>query len=231
MLPASFTGLRVLDLGCGFGAFARKAREKGAASVVGIDVSANMLAEAAKQTNDSGIGYRHTSIEQFDGADAPFDLVVSSLALHYVEDYEATVAHVANFLVKGGRFVFSVEHPICTAMASQQWVRDAEGHALYWPIDDYRLEGPRQTTWFVEGVVKYHRYHRDVCERPDPEWLYPARTGGTGTRAGPFVHADSGIGPAPPPSAIFNPCCGPLTSASERKSVLSMVSSSYINIV
>lgn len=157
MLPASFAGMRILDLGCGFGGFAREMRAKGAHSVVGIDVSANMLSEAARQTDDIGIEYRQTSIEQFDWTGASFDLVISSLALHYVEDYAAVVARVAGLLVKGGRFVFSVEHPICTAMARQQWVRDAEGRALYWPIDDYRLEGPRRTTWFVEGVVKYHR--------------------------------------------------------------------------
>lgn len=157
MLPASFAGLRILDLGCGFGDFARKARAKGAASVVGIDVSAKMLAEAVKQTDDPAIEYRQASIEQFGETGAPFDLVVSSLALHYVENYQGAVARVADILVPGGRFVLSVEHPVCTAIAHQQWVRDAEGRALYWPIDDYRLEGPRQTRWFVEGVVKYHR--------------------------------------------------------------------------
>jgi len=157
MLPTSFDGLRVLDLGCGFGDFARKARKRGARTVVGIDVSANMLAKATRLTCDSGIEYRHTSIEHFDWAGEPFDLVVSSLALHYVENYEAAIACVAGLLVKGGRFVFSVEHPILTAMARQQWIRDLEGKALYWPVDDYRLEGLRKTKWFVDGVVKYHR--------------------------------------------------------------------------
>ena len=157
MLPARLAGLRVLDLGCGFGDFARKARQEGAASVIGIDISTNMVAEAARRPDDPGIEYHCTSIERFDWTGAPFDVVVSSLALHYVKDYTAAVARVAGLLVTGGRFVFSVEHPVCTAMARQQWIRNAEGRALYWPIDDYRLEGPRHTTWFVEGVVKYHR--------------------------------------------------------------------------
>jgi 2-polyprenyl-3-methyl-5-hydroxy-6-metoxy-1,4-benzoquinol methylase len=157
MLPNSLDGLCVLDLGCGFGNFARKARQLGARSVVGIDVSAKMLAQAEKLTKDAGIEYRHVSIEQVDFGTVFFDVVVSSLALHYVEDYGATVSRVANLLVKGGRFVFSVEHPICTALAQQQWVRDADGKALYWPIDNYRSEGERNTKWFVDGVVKYHR--------------------------------------------------------------------------
>ncbi|MBM7564179.1 2-polyprenyl-3-methyl-5-hydroxy-6-metoxy-1,4-benzoquinol methylase [Paenibacillus sacheonensis] len=43
MLP-ELSGKRVLDIGCGFGWHCRYASEQGAASVVGIDISANMLA-------------------------------------------------------------------------------------------------------------------------------------------------------------------------------------------
>jgi hypothetical protein len=28
---------------------------------------------------------------------------------------------------------------------------------LYWPVDDYHLKGKRETKWFINGVVKYHR--------------------------------------------------------------------------
>jgi SAM-dependent methyltransferase len=157
LLPASLEGMRVLDLGCGFGDFARKARSLGARAVVGIDVSKRMLARATELTQDTGISYRRASVEHLDGDGEPFDLVVSSLVLHYVQDYPAAVARVARLLVPGGRFVFSVEHPICTARPEQQWVRDTGGQALFWPVDTYRPEGERRTRWFVEGVVKYHR--------------------------------------------------------------------------
>jgi hypothetical protein len=60
-------------------------------------------------------------------------------------------------LTPGGRFVFSVEHPIFTAHGSSDWYRDADGAALHWPVDRYRDEGERRTRWFVDGVVKYHR--------------------------------------------------------------------------
>ena len=157
LLPASLEGLRVLDLGCGFGDFARWARQRGARSVLGIDVSARMLEQAAAQTRDAAIAYRHGSIEDLGPEGGPFDLAVSSLALHYVADYGAAVRRVAAVLADGGRFVLSVEHPICTAVARQRWVRDDDGKALHWPVDGYRDEGPRQTKWFVDGVVKYHR--------------------------------------------------------------------------
>jgi len=157
MLPQSLEGLSVLDLGCGFGGFARKIRNLGARSVLGIDISSRMLKKAVESTQDSGIEYRQASIECFDWKGDPFDLVVSSLALHYIDDYGKAVDSVASFLVEGGLFVFSVEHPMCTAIAQQRWVRDTKGNALYWPVDGYRDEGPRKTHWFVDGVIKYHR--------------------------------------------------------------------------
>lgn len=157
MLPESLEGLRILDLGCGFGDFARKARREGARAVVGIDISLRMLERAATLTNDPAIEYRRASIEQLELDDDPFDVVVSSLAMHYVEDYHGAVRRIARLLRTGGRLAFSVEHPMCTALPEQQWIRDAAGKPLYWPVDDYRLEGWRETNWITNGVMKYHR--------------------------------------------------------------------------
>jgi ubiquinone/menaquinone biosynthesis C-methylase UbiE len=95
--------------------------------VVGIDVSVKMHAQAEKLTKDAGMEYRLVSIEQVDLGTAFFDVVTSSLTLRYVDDYGAAVSRVVSLLVKGGRFVISVERQICTAMAPQQRVRDAGG--------------------------------------------------------------------------------------------------------
>jgi len=148
-------GADVLDLGCGFGDFARLARERGAASVTGVDISERMLAEAALRTRDPGIVYVRGAIETYRPARA-FDLVVSSLALHYVDDFAGVARRVFDALKPGGRFLFSVEHPLCTAHPAG-WVKDDGGRALHWPVDRYGHEGARSTTWFVDGVVKYHR--------------------------------------------------------------------------
>jgi hypothetical protein len=39
----------------------------------------------------------------------------------------------------------------------QQRRSNARGNPLYWPVDDYNLEGRRETKWFIDGVIKYHR--------------------------------------------------------------------------
>lgn len=155
LLP-SMVDKRVLDLGCGFGHFARQARAAGASYVVGVDISERMIADAIGRTSDDCIHFARSSIESFGSADSSWDVVVSSLALHYVCDYEGLLKNVARWLRPGGTFVFSVEHPIATANPSG-WVRNERGDKLYWPLDHYSSEGQRRTTWFIEGVVKYHR--------------------------------------------------------------------------
>lgn len=155
LLPP-LAGLRILDLGCGFGHFARYARQQQASEVYAIDSSTKMLAEAIRLTNDAQIKYVQTSIEEFPPKETAFDLVVSSLALHYVHNYESVVRKVHTALRAGGRFVFSVEHPICTANPIG-WYCDAFQNELHWPLDRYGEEGKRSTKWFVDGVIKFHR--------------------------------------------------------------------------
>lgn len=146
----------VLDLGSGFGEFCRFARARGAAHVIGVEISAKMIAEATNRTTDSGITYLHTAIEDYHIGENAFDLVVSRLTLHYVKDYREMVLVVFRGLREGGSFVFSVEHPICTALC-HGWHEDENGHQLFWPVDSYQKEGERTHHWFVDGVVKHHR--------------------------------------------------------------------------
>jgi SAM-dependent methyltransferase len=157
LLPPSLLDCRILDLGCGLGYFAREARKRGARSVVGVDISERMLAEARGRGSDDGIRYVRSSLEAFEPDSASFDLVVSMLALHYIADYSGLVARVARCLVPNGRFAFSVEHPIFTANGTSDWHRGPDGAPAHWPVDRYRDEGERRTSWFVDGVVKYHR--------------------------------------------------------------------------
>lgn len=155
LLP-SFQGKRVLDLGCGFGWHCRYAMENGARSVVGIDISQKMLAEAKNKTHNEHIQYLCMPIEDCTFPDDSFDVVLSSLALHYLASFEDVARTVGKCLVRGGSFVFSVEHPIFTAQGSQTWHYDPEGKALHWPVDNYFTEGVRIATFLGEPIVKYH---------------------------------------------------------------------------
>jgi SAM-dependent methyltransferase len=147
----------VLDLGCGFGWHCRYAREQQARSVVGVDLSEKMIARARESTNDPAIEYRRLAIEDIDFSAGEFDVVISSLALHYVEHFDIVCRKVHHCLVPGGAFVFSVEHPIFTALAAQDWYYGPHSERLHWPVDHYQDEGLRQARFLDHDVVKYHR--------------------------------------------------------------------------
>ncbi|HEX2116791.1 MAG TPA: class I SAM-dependent methyltransferase [Alphaproteobacteria bacterium] len=149
-------GRRVLDLGCGYGWFSRWARVHGAAFVLGVDVSARMLARAAAEKHDDAILYVRGDLETFAIAPGAFDLVYSSLALHYVEELAGLLRSVHAGLVSGGKLVFSVEHPILTAVANPSWFADAAGRDT-WPVNGYLDEGARATDWLGAQVIKRHR--------------------------------------------------------------------------
>jgi len=80
---------------------------------------------------DPAVEYRCVAIEQLRPFGDLFDVVVSSLALHYVEDYEGAMARIAAVMRPGGWLVLSVEHPMMTALPGPQWHRDIDGSPLH----------------------------------------------------------------------------------------------------
>jgi SAM-dependent methyltransferase len=148
---------RVLDLGCGFGWHCRYARQQRSRFVLGVDLSNRMLAKARALTNDSGIEYLESTIEDVEFQDGDFDVVISSLALHYIQHFDVVCRKIHRCLTLGGTFVFSVEHPVFTSRAEQDWHVGHGGERLHWPIDNYQKEGIRHTQWMADDVIKYHR--------------------------------------------------------------------------
>lgn len=150
-------GGRALDLGCGAGQLARYLATRGAADVVGVDVSERMLELARTRWTHPRVRYQRTAIEEASFAAAHFDLVVSVLALHYVNDYRGVMARIAEWLAPGGVLVYSTEHPIYTArLPYDGWVREGT-QPNRWALYDYASEGSRDEAWFVPGVRKVHR--------------------------------------------------------------------------
>ena len=155
MLPA-LAGKRVVDLGCGFGWASRWMCAEGAASMLGLDLSQNMIARAKADTSDPAIDYRIADLETLDLPEAAFDLAYSALAFHYVADFQRLARMIHKALAAGGGLVFTIEHPIYMAAAHPHWIVDEEGRKS-WPVNGYSVEGERRTDWFAKGVLKYHR--------------------------------------------------------------------------
>ena len=148
----------ILDLGCGFGEHCKRFVESGAKKVVGIDISEKML-EIAKQENaDSKITYINMPMENISQLKEKFDVVISSLAFHYVEDFAGVVKNIFDLLNENGIFLFSQENPLCTCFSGgNRWTKDENGNKLYINLSNYGIEGERESSWFVDNVKKYHR--------------------------------------------------------------------------
>lgn len=148
----------VLDLGCGFGGHCFHFIREGAKKVIGIDISEKMLDIAKTENDNSKITYLNMPMENIAELNEKFDVVVSSLSLHYVEDYAALVHNIYALLNGNGVFVFSQENPLNTCYSSgKRWTKDENGKKLFANISNYGIDGERESVWFVDHVKKYHR--------------------------------------------------------------------------
>lgn len=111
-LIGSLQGKRILDLGCGDAAFGRESLTNGCATYLGIEGSQNMIAVAKETLAGTNGEVIHSTLEDWDYPTAAFDLVVSRLVLHYIDNLDALFANIHWALVDNGQFVFSAEHPL-----------------------------------------------------------------------------------------------------------------------
>lgn len=156
LLP-NFQDKSVLDLGCGYGWHCIYAAEHGAKKVHGVDLSEKMIAVAREKTQFKQVTYQQADIATVDFPENSFDIVMSSLAFHYLPDFAGIAKKVHHYLKPAGIFVFSVEHPIFTAAGSQDWYYDENGEILHFPVDNYFYEGERKAHFLNSQVVKYHK--------------------------------------------------------------------------
>ena len=137
-LAGDVAGLRVLDLGCGEGAYARELVRRGA-RVTAIDGSARLIEVARQRTADAGldVDYRCVNANALEGlAPGSFDLVVASMVFMNVEDYNGAIREASRVLVPGGALCMSMTHPCFSAPVSD-WVGGKGRRQRYFAIDRY----------------------------------------------------------------------------------------------
>ena len=143
----SVSGLDVLDIGCGAGYFSRELSKLGAV-VTAIDLSAEMIEIAQRQSTDNDIRYQVLDAANIAGSFAPesFDLVTACVSLQDMPDPPAVIQCVYNVLKCGSRFVFCNTHP-CTDTPYRKWVKDEEGRKTALEIAQYFDRGPIEFEW------------------------------------------------------------------------------------
>lgn len=109
-------GKDVLEFGCGGAQWGIAIAQRGAASVVGLDLSGQQLLHArrAAARAKAGVAFVQASGEQTPFAEESFDLVFCDHGAMTFAKPERTVAEVSRVLRGGGRFAFNVNSPIHT---------------------------------------------------------------------------------------------------------------------
>lgn len=98
------------------------------------------------------------AIEDIAQINGQFDVIISSLALHYIENFTEVVKNIYKLLCDDGIFIFSQENPLCTCHSGgNRWTKDENGNKIYLNLANYGVEGERESVWFVDNVKKYHR--------------------------------------------------------------------------
>lgn len=157
-LAPDLSGKTVLDMGCGYGENCLAFSKMGAKRVVGIDISDKMLQVARTENMARNIFYNNKSMSKLYEIDEKFDVIFSSLAVHYVEDFDKLTKDIYELLNDSGCLIFSQEHPFTTALTTQNfWTNNEKGELIHYNLATYGLEGERKVTWFVDNVIKYHR--------------------------------------------------------------------------
>lgn len=100
---------KVLDLACGSGTFTRNLASWGA-KVIGLDFS-KILIEIASKENPS-IKFCVGDARKIPFKNLQFDIISSSLMVHYVKNIKLLFNEVSRILKKRGLFIFSIHHPI-----------------------------------------------------------------------------------------------------------------------
>lgn len=105
-------GARVLDFGCGPGVIALAVAQLGY-NVLGLDGAAGMVEIAESRAEALKVKtarFEHVDVSQFDGATGPFDAVVCSSVIEYIEDDSGLVGRLIKTLRPGGHLIVSVPH-------------------------------------------------------------------------------------------------------------------------
>lgn len=165
-------GERVLDVACGTGYFARRLAELGA-DVVGVDFSEAMLERARERLAAAGANADLRLVDATDEAqllalgERSFDAACSNMALMDMAEIEPLMRALARLLRPGGRFVFSVTHPVFNS-GNVQMLFEAEDRDGEWvetrsvKVWDYLEPTAKPGLGIVDQPVPGYYMHRPL---------------------------------------------------------------------
>lgn len=149
----------ILDLGCGYGE-EDLYYSKDAKYILGTDISEHMIDIANSNNKVNNVDFKVLAMEDINTLNQKFDMVISSLAFHYVEDFSKLIKDIYNILNEDGYLVFSQENPIEMAIVYTDKMKCNNiilDNKCYYLLSDYNINGLREKMWMGQLVKKHHR--------------------------------------------------------------------------
>ena len=150
-------GRRVAEIGCGAAQCARWLTTQGA-EVVAIDLSAGQLRHARTLSTNAGV---NVPLLQADACSIPLqsssvDLAASAYgAIPFINDLDAVFGEVARILRPGGRWVFSVTHPI-------RWAFPDDGGSAGLTVTGTYFDRTPYVEFDAHGEPVYIEHHHTI---------------------------------------------------------------------
>ncbi|MCC7361380.1 MAG: methyltransferase domain-containing protein [Anaerolineales bacterium] len=135
-------GRRVLDLACGSGRYLARLSGRGAAQLLGLDLSWPMLAWARAVSSQLA----QADLRALPLPSAGVDLIICGLAVGHVADLPRALSEMARVLAPGGVLVYSDFHPLPALAGLQRTFTAADGRA-----------------YAVEHHVHLYSHHHAAC--------------------------------------------------------------------
>lgn len=151
-LLGELDGKRVVEIGCGSASCTRWVSGR-AELAVGCDISEAMLRRAAPNEDGNPLPLVQADALRLPFKDGSFDIAFSAFgAFPFIADLDAALAEVSRVIIPGGRFVFSVNHPM-------RWIFPDDPESLTAEVSYFDRAYMEHDD---EGRISYAEFHRTM---------------------------------------------------------------------
>jgi ubiquinone/menaquinone biosynthesis C-methylase UbiE len=159
-------GVKILDVGCGTGTFARAFAEKGA-DVLGLDIGEELI-EIAKNKSNNSLGQVRYIVASADNLsklkEKDFDVAVIVLAIQNMKNLDLVMGEVSGKIKEGGKLILVINHPAFRIPQNSDWYYDSKDKIQYRKIARYmsEIEVPILMNPGNKNSKKTYSFHRPL---------------------------------------------------------------------